>query len=565
MRSVLLTLHDPQVAREFYDAGLWQDDTMYAVLCRHADERPDAYAVQDRRYRLTWREYRDWVDAVACDLHLAGLRTGDRVAVWLPNRVESLVTFMACSRNGYIAVLSLHQNHTTADVLTLLDYCQVAAFVGQPGYGADSGRHDIFAVLAEKNTLRRVYMLPPPDEAGIELVPGSLPFPDQEAKPATLPPVDDNADKVSYIAFTSGTTGRPKALMHSDNTLLANGRAIVHDWGQNGKTIIYCMGPLSHHLAMIGVEVAMAGGCEYVTNDLARGMNPLDRILETRATYVMGVPTHAIDIQAEAHRRGMKRIGSVTVFYMSGASIPTEVARRFLDYGIVPQNTYGMSEGGSHTSTLPTDTLDVMVRTVGQTCGRGNPCYELRVWKQSNRDELADPGEVGELGGRGASLMLGYFGNAEATRKSFNAHGWFMSGDLARMDTDGNIEMIGRTKDLIIRGGHNIYPVEIEDLMLRHMQVIKAAAFPVDDKRLGEKVCLAILWTGDPAPDAEQILLFLAEQGLSKYDMPEYLLVMDSFPMTASGKILKRQLVEDVRSGVLQPQSVRYRPARQEV
>lgn len=561
MTAPLMTLHSPATARRYYERGQWRDETLYMVVAKHAAERPDAFALQDRRHRLTWAQLKNWVDSVAAELAQAGLGAGDRVAVWLPNRVENLVTFLACSRNGHVCILSLHQNHTTSEVVNLMKRCSAKVLLTQVGYGADAAHTCIFQHVGEVATLRRVFVVDPPDGAPPPRPEGTFPFPPMT--PASEPPpVDTDPDKVVYIAFTSGTTGQPKALMHSDNTLLANGRAMVADWGHTSATVTYCLGPLSHHLAMVAFEQVLVSGGEYITNDLAKGMKALDRILETNATYVMGVPTHAIDIQQDAMARGLKKIGNVEIFYMSGAPIAPEIARRFLDYGITPQNTYGMTENGSHTSTLRDDSFETMVGTVGQCCGRANPCYELKLWKVEDRDTPAEPGEIGELGGRGAALMLGYFANQDATEKSFNRHGWFMSGDQARMDENGNIEIVGRSRDIVIRGGHNIYPVEIESLALRHPDIATAAAFPVPDERLGEKVCLAIMPVEGRVLEAEAILEHLAHEGLSKYDMPEYFLSMELFPLTASGKILKRALAELARNGELDVQPVRYSPRK---
>lgn len=556
----LLTLHDPATARRYYDQGLWTNETLYGAAARHAAERPDSYALHDRRHRLTWKQLVNWADALAAELHDAGMAPGERVAVWLPNRAEAFVALLACSRNGYIALLSLHQNHTVGDIAALIDRFAVRTFIGSAGHGADADQHDIFARLRQIESIRRFYALAPLDKVAPPMPDGASPFPSKDAIP-TPPPANGNADKVCFIALTSGSTGQPKAVMHSDNTLLANGRAIVADWTVSPDTIIYCLGPLSHHLAMVGWEITLASGCEFIINDLVKGMNALDRIIETRATYVMGVPTHAIDIQQEVVARGLTRIGDVKTFYMSGAPIPPEVARKFAAFGIVPQNVYGMTENGSHSSTLRDDSFEVQVNTAGQCCGRGNPCYEVTIWKIDDRNTPAEPGEIGELAGRGASLMLGYYANQAATEGSFNRYGWFMSGDLARIDPDGNIIIAGRSKDLIIRGGHNIYPVEIEGYVLRHPDIAKAAAFPVADDRLGEKVCVAITPAENRSVSADALLAHLAAEGLSKYDMPEYFISMPQLPTTASGKILKRELVELVRAGQLSPDPIRYRAA----
>ncbi|MFJ4052964.1 class I adenylate-forming enzyme family protein [Pseudomonas sp. NPDC089743] len=557
MRSILMTLHDPAVARDYYQRGLWQQDTLYTLARQHATRQPERYAVQDRHHRLTWGELVRWADALAGDLHDAGLATGDRVAGWLPSRVECHVLYLACSRNGYVCSQSLHQNHTVEDVLTLLERGGVAAFVGQPGYGADGQNKDIFARLTAQG-LRRLYALPAAPGSQGTLPAGTRPFPAIDAQ-LPLPALDDNPDKVVYLAYTSGTTGQPKALMHSDNTLLANGRALVDDWGMSSETRTLCLGPVSHHIATVGFEQMLITGGELVLNDYAPGTQAIDRIIETGADYLMGVPTHAIDILQQMTERGLQRLGQVRVFYMAGAAIPPEIARRLIDLGITPQNIYGMSENGSHHGTVPNDDIDTLTRSVGQAVGRRNPAYEIRIWKADDRDLEAAPGEVGEIGGRGATLMLGYFGNHQATQGSFNRGGWFMSGDLGRIDALGNLEIVGRSKDLIIRGGHNIYPAEIENLVLRHPQVAKAAAFPVPDERLGERVCLGIIAEPGSQPDAQSLLAHLHQAGLSKYDMPEYFLCAEAFPLTASGKILKRELTEQVRRGLIVPQPVRWR------
>jgi acyl-CoA synthetase len=357
-----------------------------------------------------------------------------------------------------------------------------------------------------------------------------------------------------YLAFTSGTTGQPKGVLHSDNTLLANGRAMVKDWGHDERSIIYSHSPLSHHIATVAIAQGLVAGCELVVNDPPPGKKPLDWIVETGSTYVMGVPTHAIDILAEMKRRGLKQLGRVNIFYMAGSVIPPETARAFLDLGIKPQNIYGMTENGSHQYTMPDDDVEVITATCGKACHG----YETRLWDAENPDREAAPGAIGEIGTRGALLMLGYFDSQSATEGSFNASGWFMSGDLGRFDARGNLQIVGRKKDLIIRGGYNIHPARIENLALKHPAVLKAAAFPVPDERLGERACLAIIARDGTRVDGDELLRHLGTAGLSKYDMPEYFIALDAFPLTASGKILKRELVEWAKSGRIRPAPLRF-------
>jgi acyl-CoA synthetase len=546
--STILTLHDPLVAWRYYAEGYWRDDTLYTLLRKHADARPQAYALRDSSRRLAWRDLLKWVDAIAADLHEAGLKRGQRVSVWLPNCAEGVAVLLACSRNGYVCNPSLHQNYTVGEVVQLMERISTAALFARRGHGADGRRNDIFAAAQALPAMKRMYFVGDA-VAGARAVPSA-----GTTAAAVLPPVDENPDKIVYLAFTSGTTGLPKGVLHSDNTLLANGRAMVHDWHHDEHTILYSHSPLSHHIATVAIEQSLAAGFELVVNDLAPGVKPLDWIVESGATYVMGVPTHAVDVLADMKRRSMTKLGNVNLFYMAGSVIPPETARAFLDLGIKPQNIYGMTENGSHQYTMPQDDVE----TITSTCGRACMGYETRLWDAENPDREVAPGQIGEIGTRGALLMLGYFDNQTATENSFNASGWFMSGDLGRMDARGNLQIVGRKKDLIIRGGHNIYPARIENLAIKHADVMKAAAYPVSDERLGERVCIAVVAREGVTIDGAQLLQHLRESGLSKYDMPEYYLALEEFPMTASGKVLKRELVEWTKSGRLKPEPVRW-------
>jgi acyl-CoA synthetase len=433
------------------------------------------------------------------------------------------------------------------EITELLSRIRAAAFFTEPGYGADAGTADVFAAAAALPTLRRIYTLGT-GPRGAAAFPGA-------GSARSLPPADDDPDKIVYLAFTSGTTGTPKGVMHSDNTLLANGRAMVADWHHDESTILLSLSPMSHHIGTVAVEQMMAAGLELVVNAPPPGKTPVDWIIETGASYVMGVPTHAMDILAELRRRRLDRLGAVKVFYMAGSPIPRETARAFLDIGVVPQNVYGMTENGSHQYTLPDDDP----RTIVETCGRACRAYEIRIWDKENPDIEAASDEIGEIGGRGACLTLGYFDNQQATEESFNRSGWFMSGDLGRLDEKGCLEIVGRKKDLIIRGGHNIHPARIEDLTMRHGAVARCAAFPVADDRLGEKVCLAVILHEGASVEPNELLAHLDDAGLSRYDMPEYFITMDAFPLTASGKILKRELVLMAKEGRIRPTSIRWR------
>jgi acyl-CoA synthetase len=536
-----LTLHDPARAKRYYEAGLWDRDTFYGLMARHARERPGDPALRDGSRQLTWGELHLHVDAMAADLVATGLVPGDVVSLWMGNRLDAVIAFLACAREGFACNPSLHRTYTCAEICTLLTRLGARALLTEPGWGADGSRTDLKTLLKDVASLKKTYDA------------GALPAPLRQ--PLTTP-AWSNPDTIRYLAFTSGTTGAPKCVMHSDNSLLANPRDMVRDWKHGPSTRLLTLSPLSHHIAWVAFAQWLVAGCTLITDDPPPGVGRLDWIVETGATYCMGVPTHAMDMLAEQQTRGLPRLGAVEVFYMAGSPIPPTVAEAFVRQGIKPQNVYGMTESSSHQYTHPTDDT----ATIIETCGRGGPAYEIKLFDPADQDREVPRGTVGQIAGRGAALMLGYFGNQEATESSFNRSGWFLSGDLGVLDEAGNLRIEGRLKDLIIRGGHNIYPAHIEALALRHADVGRCAAFPVADERLGERVCIAII--GDLSSGA--LLAHLASEGLSKYDMPEFFLKVDAFPLTASGKILKRSLIDMVKRGELSPTPIRF-TGKQEV
>lgn len=548
MSNRILTLLSQQRLNENYRLGFWQDHTIFSTVKAHAKTSPDRIAVRDRMRTLTYGGLIGEAERFAGHLAAQGVQAGDRVAVWLSSRTETAVALLACSRNGYVCCPSLHRDHTSAEVIELMQRMRAAAFVGEQGYGADAARRDVFAHLDTIPTLKAVVCVL---KAGNATDGAALPL----APPAGQ--VNSDPNVVVYLAFTSGTTGKPKGVMHSDNTLLANARAMIADWRFGPQTVIYTMSPLSHNLGLGSLVTGLAAGGQVVVHDLPRGASTLDRINEVAATFVVGVPTHAVDLLAEIRTRGVAP-ATIRGFRISGASAPSDVVAELLRYGMVPQSGYGMTEAGSHHYTRMTDTPERIVQTSGRACDG----YEVKIWSTENPDQEVAIGDEGQIGGRGASLMLGYFDDQAANDEAFNSSGWFMTGDIGRLDADGYLRITGRKKDLIIRGGHNIYPARIENLATQHPAVARAAALPVPDARLGEKVCLIVTPVAGQDIMADDILAHLDRVGLSRYDMPEYFAKLDRIPLTASGKILKRDLVAQIADGRLVPLPVRWQPPR---
>jgi acyl-CoA synthetase len=544
-QGLLSLLTAPMVA-EYTAAGWWGDETIYHLAARHARTTPNAFALRDRHRRLTYAELIAVADRLAAHLAGHGLLPGQRVAVWLPSRAEIAIALLACSRNGYVCCPSLHRDHRVGEVVALADRMRAAALIAEPGYGTDADRHDIFAALADRDFLCCAWGLGPGDA----VIPpfAELPGPSRE-----MPPSHD-ANQVMYLPFTSGTTGTPKGVLHSDNTLLATARMMARDW-QLERAVLHTLSPLSHNLGLGALITAIAGGGELVLHDVPRGERLVDRLVETQAEFLFGVPTHAVDLLAEMRVRGLRRLGVVRGFRISGAAAPAAVMAELMGHGVVPQSGYGMTETCSHQYTQPDDPPDRIV----ETCGRACDGYEIRIWRQDDPDTEAVRGEIGEIGGRGASLMLGYFDDQAATEAAFNAAGWFMTGDLGRLDEDGYLRITGRKTEIIIRGGRNIYPMPIEALAIGCDGVERATAFGLADPRLGERVCLAVVPCRGRQIDPERVLQQLDAAGLATYAMPEFILTVPELPLTASGKILRRELLRWVEEGRVRPVPVRFR------
>lgn len=555
MTNVVLTRLDAAMLREHHGTGAWRDETIYDLLRGNAERTPSAIALRTAAGAVQYDELLAVVDRFAAGLREIGLRAGDRVAVWLPSRVETVVTFLACNREGFVVCPSLHRDHTVGDVATLVERMAAKVVVYESGYGADGTNVDLAALL-EHTSVTAFMELQPRDNAdcsALSMLDPHLAPPTAEATPPRQDP-----DVVTYLAFTSGTTGAPKGVMHTDNTLLAPARAMARDWSLGSDDPVYSLSPLSHNLGFGAMILALTTGAELILHDLPREASLARRLAETRATFILGVPTHAIDLLTELERGEVDGLPDLRGFRISGAAIPPRIAETLLARGITPQSGYGMTEGGSHHYTLPSDQPELVVGTSGRPFD-GHRC---RVVDRDNPERELPAGEIGQITSEGPSVTVGYFDDQLQTERAFNRHGWLLTGDLGWVDEQGYIRITGRKKDLIIRGGHNIYPANIEQRAAQHPGIAHAAAIPVPHGRLGEKVGLVVQPTELGAPEPNELLSHLAASGLSRYDMPEHLCILDRLPLTASGKVAKRELVTMLEAGDLELSDVRYVPAQ---
>jgi len=295
MSPPILSLLSAEALETHYRSGHWRDRTIYQLVRARAETAPEKVALRDRRRHLTCRQMVAAADGFAAELARRGVVRGDRVAFWMPDRIESVVVLLACSRNGYVVCPSPHRNHTVADVVRLLERMRATAFLYQAGFGADAKEVNVADALAGIGSLRHVRRFEETHDSDILDLPAGPDAPPRVADP----------NSVIYIAFTSGSTGQPKGVMHSDNTLLVTARGISTDWHIGPDSVVYSLSPFSHNLGIGALLTAIHGGAEYVIHDIGRGHSLVDRLVETGTTYLVGVPTHAMDLLAELQERGV--------------------------------------------------------------------------------------------------------------------------------------------------------------------------------------------------------------------------------------------------------------------
>ena len=540
------TLSPDDATREgYYASGAWGSQTIYDIVRAHSRERPDAPALISGSRTYSWRELVEAIDAFAADLARRGLVQGDTIFVGAPNRAETVFALLAASRDGYVCCPSPHRNHTVAEIVAMCERAACAAYIHYPGHGADAEDDEIPDLIRGLPSLRHIYELSSDDAA--EPFAGVL-----EAGPGDAGPPVGNPDLITYLAFTSGSTGAPKGVMHSDNSQLVAARGIAGAWGFDADTVTLSLSPFSHNLGCGTLWTSLVVGGKFVLHDWPRGDSLLGHIEAAGVDYLVGVPTHAMDLLAELKARGIEKYDRLKSFRVSAAACPEHVAAALYDGGIPVQKGYGMTETNGHQYGKPGDSRDLVIGTSGVCC----PGYDLRIFDANDPDREAPPGTSGLVGGKGASLMLGYFNDRKAGEDCINASGWFLTGDLGTIDENGYLRLTGRKKELIVRGGHNINPNLLEDLALRHPALDLVAAIPVPDDRLGERACLAVMFEDGQTASVAEILAHLAEQGLSRYDMPEFWLPLADIPLMPNGKMEKLEIIRRVRDGSLVPEPV---------
>ncbi len=509
----------------------------------------DALIVVDQGIRWNWRELRERARNFAAGLLALGLEPGDRVGMLAPNRAEWLVAQFGTACAGLVLV-NINPAYRTGELEYALKKVGCRALVSESAFKTSdyiAMLNDIAPELAT-SVPGELHSARVPDlriviRLGSERSPGMFNFSDVAAKagPADFQVLEAIGTELDFdapinIQFTSGTTGSPKAatLTHHNIVNNASMSASIMKFTERDRL---CMPvPMYHCFGMVlGTLLCTASGAAIVLPAAGFEADACLRAIEAeRCTAVHGVPTMFIAMLDEPGFVD-RDTTSLRTGIMAGAPCPIELMHRVIDEMHLAEITigYGMTETGPlSTQTLPDDPIELRVGTVG----RPLPNTEIKVVDEDGH--IVPRGEPGELCTRGYNVMRGYWGDPERTAKDIDAAHWIRTGDIATMDDDNYLRIVGRSKDMLIRGGENIYPREIEEFLYTNPKIEQAEVVGVPDPKFGEEVAAWIkLHEGQTASEAE--IREFCKGRLAHFKIPKYIRFVDEYPMTVTGKVQK--------------------------
>jgi fatty-acyl-CoA synthase len=533
-------------------------DTIGRYFDRIVERFPDreALIVRHQNIRWTWRELQTRVNTLAVALMRLGLQPGERIGIWSQNNAEWTLIQFATAKAGLILV-NINPAYRRAELEHALNLVNCKALILSPSFKS-SDYLAIFNDLAPEIVISTPGNLSAVNVPALKLVirlgdrqtPGMLNFNEllQAPSEAELRALDKlglelQCDDPINIQFTSGTTGAPKGATLTHHNILNNGYFCGVALRLTEQDRLCIPVPLYHCFGMVlGNLACMTHGATMVYPDESfNAASVLATIAAERCTAVHGVPTMFIALLDQSDFARFD-LSSLRTGAMGGAPCPMPVMKSVMDRMNMHQVTivYGMTETSpvSFQSAVD-DPIEQRVSTVG----RVQPHLEVKIVDERGR--IVPRGVTGELLTRGYSVMQGYWGDDARTREAIDRAGWMHSGDLATIDEQGYCQIVGRSKDMVIRGGENIYPREIEEYLYKHPKILDVQCVGVPDAKYGEELCACIILRPGTQASGEEIRLFCHGQ-IAHYKVPRYVHFLESFPLTITGKVRKNALREQM-------------------
>jgi fatty-acyl-CoA synthase len=511
-------------------------DTVGDDLRRTAARVPDrpALVARHQNVRLTYAELDAEVDRVAKALLAAGIARGDRIGLWSPNRAEWMVVQYATSRVGAILV-NLNPAYRTHELRYALEQSGTRLLVAAPAFKTSDYVAMVGEVREELPELERAAFFDTASWDELLAGAGGASDDDLHAREADL----DASDPIN-IQYTSGTTGFPKGATLSHHNILNNGHLVGEGCQITEEDRICVPVPYYHCFGMVMGNLAATshGACIVLPGEAFEPASVLEAVEAERCTALYGVPTMFI-AELDDPSFADRDLSSLRTGIMAGSPCPVEVMKKVVAEMHMEDVTicYGMTETSPvSTQTGLDDPLELRVGTVG----RVHPHVEIRIADPVTGRTLGR-GETGEFQTRGYSVMLGYWDDPERTAEAIDRARWMHTGDQAVMDDDGYVKIVGRIKDMIIRGGENVYPREIEEFLYGHPDVTDVQVVGVPDERYGEEIMAWVQLREGAEVDGEGLRAYCRER-IAHFKVPRYVQVTDEFPLTVTGKVQKYKL-----------------------
>jgi len=525
------------------------------VLARQAAQYPDRDALiyPELGLRRTFRELEELAQTCARGLASLGIRKGERVALWSTNLPEWVVLFFGLAKIGAVMVTvnTLLRKHEVEYLLTQSEACTLILSEGFRDVNYAETVYEIVPELREHNpeaqmnssklpSLRHVVFL------GEKAPGGMISYEQMQALGKSAPAdllgcVELDVHEVINIQYTSGTTGFPKGAMLSHHNIVHNGYRIGQTQRFSAEDRVCLPVPFFHCFGcVLGILGAYTWGAAIVPLTSFEAEKALHAVASARCTALYGVPTMYI-AELEHPAFGKYDLSSLRTGIMSGAPCPESLMRRVIHDMHLPEITiaYGLTEASPVvTMTEINDNMERRTQTVGKPLSGA----EVKIVDRDTGEPLAC-GEAGELWVRGYLVMKGYYNKPDATQEAITDDGWLRTGDLASQDADGYLKIRGRKKEMMIRGGENIYPREIEEFLRSHPKISDVAVYGVPHRKFGEEVAAAIRLKQGASATPEEIALFCKGQ-IASFKIPKYIQFVSEFPQTASGKLQKYKLQE---------------------
>jgi len=524
-----------------YDKGACEPGLLEMTIGTNFAETAAEYADRDALVdvpagrRWSYSELLFAVRRLATGLLRAGIGAGDRVGIWAPNRWEWVLVQYATAEIGAILV-TINPAYRARELEHALRQSGVAMAIAAPGFKGVDYAPMLAEVAPRCPGLSDVVFME--SERWDELA-GAQADPSALTKIATML---RNSDPVN-IQYTSGTTGYPKAATLSHRNILNNGYLVGELLDYTARDRICIPVPFYHCFGMVMGNLAATshGACMVIPAPVFEPAATLQAVQAERCTSLYGVPTMFI-AELSLPDFGDYQLGSLRTGIMAGSPCPAEVMRRVIEHMHMPGVSicYGMTETSPVSTQTRTD--DSLARRVG-TVGRVGPHLEIKVVDPVT-GETVPRGLAGEFCTRGYSVMGGYWNDPEKTAEVIDADGWMHTGDLAAMDADGYVQITGRIKDIVVRGGENIAPREIEEFLYTHPDIVDGHVIGVPDARYGEELMAVVkLRDGAPRLTVEGLREFCTGR-IARFKIPRYLWIVDEFPMTVTGKVRKVEMRE---------------------